>query len=333
VNEGSPVQATVDRQAIAEHLKSLASKRLQQLLTARAALEHHYSADGLHDVRVASRRLRAFLGILQSTLQRNAKSDPERSFRGIAKATGRLRDMDVQARDVGERAERALDDVERAALEAVLDRVQARRARRRKKALAELKSIGFDAIERQIASAVERAIRRLKRFDDEELEAFVHGSLKPMIEQVCLPLQNFEKASAAAELHQRRLVIKQLRYSLEVFRPALGVTYESVYDRLKDAQRLLGEHRDRSLLEERLERRLARLQQRGCTLLSTGIGRALGRLAEERSMSLQRIGQALGDGARRALQADLHGALPCAGARGPGIASTQSTDSEQVKSA
>jgi CHAD domain-containing protein len=92
----------------------------------------------------------------------------------------------------------------------------------------------------------------------------------------------------AEQLHRLRIAVKKLRYSMELFEPALAPKIANCHARALVVQSFLGEHHDLVVLSERVEETLRDLQSRGRRLLSSGLAKLLKVLRAELDHLLQR---------------------------------------------
>src|SRR5688500_4243658 len=107
-----------------QHLRSILEKRLAQLAE---ALEHARRAraveavEAVHDLRVASRRLRAFGVTFRELIPEKTRRRLEKTLKRVTRAVGAQRDLDVQLELVGGRLGAAAGELDRGALEHLLE--------------------------------------------------------------------------------------------------------------------------------------------------------------------------------------------------------------------
>ena len=78
------------------HLRGLLDKRLHQLVHSRHFTRADDPAEALHDLRVASRRLRAFGDVFHGVLGAKAHARTDQALKRVTQAAGAVRDWDVQ---------------------------------------------------------------------------------------------------------------------------------------------------------------------------------------------------------------------------------------------
>jgi len=135
---------------------------------------------------------------------------------------------------------------------------------------------------------------------DSELPAAVWTCLEPWIRAVEEPLPPLLHQEDAAGLHELRIRLKRLRYTLEILEPAFPAPLEDRLQHLKALQTTLGQHHDHALLEALLWRRHTALASRQRPLLAAGVLDLLGLVAEARRTHYERF-QVLGREHREAV--------------------------------
>ena len=191
----------------------LLAERLRDVQRHEAALP---AKDAVHDMRVASRRLRAALRIL-----RLRELDP--AVKELQDALGAVRDLQLQVewfarRDAGLRRRRA---AELRKAEAALERAVRKWRTRSLPRLLEAASAANGPGSRRLHKMLRKRIRRL----EERLEA---ARAKP----------------TAGAMHRARISVKQVRYLLEISQEMLPAKAAALVADLKTLQASLGELHD-----------------------------------------------------------------------------------------
>ena len=201
-------------------------------------------ARAVHRARVASRRAREALAMVEAAGAHHAATRARRLARRLTRALGPVREMDVALAELGvvARVHRWPTDAE-AALRRWL---QDRRAERRRAMRRRLAAIGRRAVRARFASAAsdldERALadvaRRqlLRRADRVRRHALECGTLY-----------------APDRLHALRIAVKKLRYAIEIASPLAGETAGPALRALRAAQRRLGRLHDAQVLMQAIQ--------------------------------------------------------------------------------
>lgn len=243
----------VGRRAIREQIEKLRKARPD----ARAGDD----PEGVHDMRVATRRMRTMLDVLAGCPDVDAKrlTRLRRRLKQPARLLGAVRDLDVLiAREEGYAADHPKDSDD---LEAFHRALLGRRQRAR------------DALEAYLDGAkLDRILAAVDAFAAEDGGAVGAGMKLPAVTvaqyaggAIWGRYEGVLRLAAAAgggemdRLHQLRIACKRLRYTLELFERELGTSATMLIAALKRAQDELGALHDgaveRELLAPLLEKR------------------------------------------------------------------------------
>ncbi len=272
---------------LASHLSGIVDKRLQKL----EKCLHFGAADdpvgAVHDLRVASRRLRAFGVVFREVLPAKVLTRLEKRLKRVTKAAGALRDYDVQLGLIEGNMERAGNDAERACLEHLLEHFGAERSMAAVEAEKRLRKVKSDTLASVVAGAVQDVISRLSSADGQRAHAL--ALLEQLVTEAAEHTPPNDSAEHAEKLHLLRIDVKHLRYALELFEPLLGAYYGTLYERAIATQELLGTHHDLVVLSEMVGKKAAELEQRNRRVLSAGMKAMHQALDTERKEAVARF--------------------------------------------
>jgi len=285
---GVPAQPTVEAGPSPHllHVTETVERRLLQLHAHRDFSSAADPVEAVHDLRVASRRLRAFFDTFGPQLPAKTVARGRKRLRRVTRAVAELREWDVNAVQLSERRQLVDNDAERAALEYLLDRIDGRRAKLRKRARAQLARIDFEGIDRALRDGLDQLALR-ERAPSSSFEVVAWVALEAAIHRVAEARPPSDGQERPAELHALRIAAKRLRYALELVKPALGDRYGELHERIKAVQELLGDHHDRVVLQRHVERRRAQLEAYRSGVLVQGMGPLVEHLVRERRRSYE----------------------------------------------
>lgn len=196
---------------------------------------------GIHQARVASRRLRETVPVVAAPSRSRRKA--ERGVRRVTRALGAVRELDVALGLLDEIAQRP--QLPRDALEDVRGHVMAERDRRRARM--------FDRLGRVDA---DRLSRRLSGLGAEPADAMVHDWRDVLDTRITRRARVLGAAIEAAgqmyapeRLHEVRIAVKKLRYALELAADARLAGARPLVATLKRAQDTLGRMNDLQVLQ------------------------------------------------------------------------------------
>ena len=219
----------------------------------------------LHQLRVATRRLRAFLRAARSLLDTEWSEGLRAELAWLGGALGPVRDLDVLIEHL--RADEAsLERGEQRSLERLFSALETEREADRA-VLAE-------------AMRSERYLRLLDALEDAAAAPRLVPSESSLAAIAAVEFRRLEKAVKALdreptdeELHAVRLRGKRARYAAELAEPVVGRRATTFIERAKAFQDVIGEHQDAVVAEQRIRELLTRYG-------GARLGFAAGRLVE-----------------------------------------------------
>jgi CHAD domain-containing protein len=201
----------------------------------------------LHQMRVATRRLREALRIFVTEEQRERFVLIQAAARAIGGALGVVRDLDVFRDELRARAEAVPSDA--AAIGALVDTLESYRAERRAELLAVLDS----PTAQQFWETFPAAVDALERSAD--VDFTVTGAARRLLRRRLIKLARSAKklrAPTTSELHDLRIRFKRLRYVGEFVQPSLGRRVEPLVAIATQLQSTLGTMHEGDVLTETL---------------------------------------------------------------------------------
>lgn len=224
-------------------LGSVTLLRQVEELRSNAKVAREMDAEGVHQLRVASRRLRAALPIFSSCFKESQHERWKDGVKGLTKALGEARDTDVQIEYLRSFLEKADEDA-RPGVRAILERKEAARRGLQEQVRGWLDNIEEEGVLKEMESVLGRQVERLEarkadvRGRPSYAAGLAHTSYR--IGKV-LELETAVSDPLAVERHHAmRIAVKRLRYTLEAFRPLFDDHLKPEIGALKEVQDLLG---------------------------------------------------------------------------------------------
>jgi CHAD domain-containing protein len=251
----------------------------------------------VHDMRVASRRLRMALQVFAEAVPDEARNRFAEDLRYVGRTLGRVRDLDVGLERVAAMMEEAEESgsEERDALSVFAGDLGIRRARRRVELVEALDAERYLDFLNAVHEWVTSGAPAPGTVPCGGVPAFYAGT-RLVAEAERATEEAYEEASkelSAGTLHALRLAAKRLRYTLEFLSPVLGNTAAARAKRIARFQDFLGTHQDAIGLLRRL-RKYARTIPRRDKALTLGAGSALGALERATRMKRSELRDAWG---------------------------------------
>lgn len=227
--------------------------------SARHLLDHHAVAvedddpEGVHQMRVAARRLRSDLRTFRPLLDRDATDPIRDELRWLGEVLGAVRDADVLAPRLEQQAGSVLDPADRPALASLLARLAGERA----EAVATmLETLGSDRYRRLLDRVVTLA-------EDPPLGPAADSPADTVAALVVGPWRKLRRLVDRVDhrdddaLHEVRKRAKAVRYACEAVEPVVGRPARRAGRRVKRIQTTLGDLQDTVVAEEWLRRAVA----------------------------------------------------------------------------
>lgn len=246
---GTVTLADVTREALLKQLR-----RLDKALPVAQAGE---DPEGVHDVRVAVRRMRTMLDVLAGApgADRRSLTELRRRLRKPARRLGTVRDLDVLLERV---AAYTTDHPQHAAdIERFRRVLEARRQRAREKMLDYLGSGALTAILQEVDTFASGEPQFGQDGEQTTVAQFAGGAIWVRYEEV-LQFGSAVRERDVERLHALRIACKHLRYTLEFFEEELGTGAEVLIEALRRSQDELGSLHDAVVTHDLLEAVIAK---------------------------------------------------------------------------
>jgi CHAD domain-containing protein/adenylate cyclase class IV len=199
----------------------------------------------LHDMRVASRRLRTALRVFEHALPAARKAAFEKELRWITDALGPVRDLDVYLASLASHArDIAPDDVPH--LADYRHVIEERRERARRTMLDALDSARYGRFKDRFRRWLNRGAPNRPRapLAAAPVEQGAARLLLDVRDTVLKRGKRARKKTTVRRLHRLRIACKRLRYTCEWFSALYGKPYRKYIKAVRDLQDLTGDHHD-----------------------------------------------------------------------------------------
>ncbi len=247
-----------ERAPAADALAAVLVHCLAHVLANVAPVDANDDPEGVHQMRVALRRLRSAFSLFRDVLPADDRARFGGALREAASDLGRARDADVQrAEIVAPVAERLPGEV---GLERLLAALDAEREAGRAAARERVRSAAFSDLLLELSAwTARRGWRRVPAGEADELLAlpvreFAAHVLERLHGKVLRRARRFAELPTA-ERHRMRIDVKKLRYASEFFRSLFaGKRARAFAERLEQLQEVLGYANDVAVAHELVAR-------------------------------------------------------------------------------
>lgn len=231
----SPVQPEAEAPA-SEHLKSALAQHVWWLLAHDPGTRLSTEIESLHQMRVATRRLRAVLRTCRPILLPAWVTSLEQELRWLGEVLGPARDLDVQIAYFVKEVD-GLHVRERTLLAEFISHLRTQRHTVQKVVLGELTSGRYFDLIRRLQQAAQ---------DPSLVESFLSiGQLAKMeFMKLSKAIKRIGPSPSNAALHKVRIKTKRARYAADLARNSLGKPAVRFIKSARAVQDLLGQHQD-----------------------------------------------------------------------------------------
>ncbi|MBN1147048.1 MAG: CHAD domain-containing protein [Anaerolineales bacterium] len=209
--------------------------------------------EALHDMRVATRRMRAAFEVFAEAFEPNALKPHLRGLRAVGRALGSVRDLDVFMEKAQAYLE-TLPEEERGGLHPLLDAWIEQRQQARARMLAHLDSQEYADFKRKFNVFISTPGAGARQVPMDQPAPNLVQELAPALIYTRLAAARafgpFLGDASIERLHALRIEFKKLRYSVEYFQEVLGEQAKEVIKNLKKLQDHLGDLNDAQVAVE-----------------------------------------------------------------------------------
>ncbi len=249
--------------AAAAGIRLVLETRFEEMFGFREAALDWSDPEGVHSMRVASRRLRSAMRDFMPYLRQRGLTPVLKQTKSIAAALGEVRDQDVAIAAL-EKIQKQAPDAVASELQQLIDERKERRNESREKLSSVLVANELNQAKLEFMSRIEKATAT--RNDESQL-TYAKMSAAVILER----LKELEKLSESLyrpfeieSLHDMRIAAKRLRYALELFQQCWGRSLQTFAKNAARMQTALGEVHDCDVWIESLGKQIgiARKQKR-----------------------------------------------------------------------
>ena len=198
----------------------------------------------VHRMRVASRRLRSALKLFNIYFPENCAEKWRKEMKGITRALGNARDLDIQIQLVREKRQNLIDESCRPGYERLLLRLSQQRTRAQQKIISAIHSL----TQNQILDEIRNVLKRARIEDSYAFTPSLFRLGEKAINDALMTFLSFQAAiqtpNNIEELHAMRIAGKHLRYTMEIFKPMYEDPIIPYIEIMKKIQDQLGEIHD-----------------------------------------------------------------------------------------
>lgn len=216
VQESDPVRIADPQKWLAEVLRS----RFADVVAHRAAALDLNQIEGIHDMRVAIRRLRSVIRDFAEIAEQFALKDIRKELSRIADALGAVRDADVAIISLEKLRAKAKDEAVAGGIDLFIQRSRGQRANAFEKLEQRLSQDGIDQFTARFERSLDGTLGQRGLFEVSTIEDAREQIIANRIDDFIRLSDALYDSHRFRRLHRLRIAAKHLRYAVELFSPA-----------------------------------------------------------------------------------------------------------------
>jgi CHAD domain-containing protein len=217
---------------------------LHELDAQIAGIKASKNPEYLHQLRVATRRLRTALTIFEDCFSKKNVKVWGQHIRNLARGTSQVRDLDVHVAFLEEYSKRLHSLTAAGKIKILIKDIRGRRAKMQRDLLKSIKlweeSSVFSLIEKSVRQLMDDPHPRGEKKILKTASRFISKGLQNLLKRE----KFLDQPQRVKELHEMRIAAKQLRYALETFEGYYGEGSKPFVSAMKILQTYLGEIHD-----------------------------------------------------------------------------------------
>jgi CHAD domain-containing protein len=232
----------VAEDSLPEAARKVLSFHFSKMQRREAGTRTGADAEDLHDMRVATRRMRAAWRVFDGAFKAGKTKKLRRHLARLADRLGAVRDLDVLIEGV-EAYRLALDEDDRPGLDPVLSVWRRQRAAARTQLIGELDSDGYATFVKEMDAFLEAGANAAAAIATPTAPHRVRDRAASQLWAAYEAVRAYELVFTWADvetLHELRIAVKWLRYTLEFFGETLGADFGRLLARVVALQDYLG---------------------------------------------------------------------------------------------
>lgn len=254
---------------LAEAGRKVLGFHFADMLRHEEGTRHGADIEELHDMRVATRRMRAAMDVFGDSFEPKVIKAHLKGLRATGRALGRVRDMDVFM----EKAQHYLDSLpsdQRQGLDPLLQHWQAERDKDRAEMLRHLNSKEYATFKRKFLTFLSTPGEGARSISNETPTPHLVEQIVPVfIYNRLAAVRAYESIlpnASIQQMHALRIEFKKFRYTLEYFREVMGPETKGIIEEVKIMQDHLGDLNDADVACQILRDFLDELETREATI-------------------------------------------------------------------
>lgn len=226
--------------------------RFAEIVNLRGAALNSDDIEGVHAMRVATRRLRSALRDFAPLMRRRPLKKIRKDLKRLADTLGAARDEDVRIAALEKLLAKAEDERIKDGIEKLIEERRRRRAQAQLDLMETLAVSSFENLQERFTSALSAAAQPKKSAPSLTFSEAGRAAAAASLEEFCALSTALYAPFEIERLHRLRIAAKRLRYAIELFVACWGERIAPFAAGIAEMQSFLGEVHDADVWIENL---------------------------------------------------------------------------------
>lgn len=240
--------------------------RFEEVLELRGAALDSEGIEGVHDMRVATRRLRSALRDFAHLMKKKSLKKISKDIKRIADTLGMARDQDVAIVALEKLRKKSKD---RQVKEGIAKLIEERRVIRDQAQLDIMETLAvsnMEILQKSFEKTIDEATRQTTSARVITFNEAGRKVVGKSLEEFCDLSENIYEPFVDEPLHELRIAAKRLRYAVELYTACWGERIVPFGDGIAEMQGFLGEIHDADVWLESLSKRLRKADENAANI-------------------------------------------------------------------
>jgi CHAD domain-containing protein len=230
--------------------------RFDEIVTLRGAVLDSADIEAVHDMRVATRRLRSALRDFASVLRKRPLKKINKDLKTLADSLGSARDEDVAIVALEKLQTKAKDEAVKTGISKLIDERRANRERVQLDLLETLAVSSIEDLHKRFDEAIDKSAQKKNKSKPTSFSDAGRDAVLKSLDEFCDLSEYLYAPFEVKNLHKLRISAKRLRYAIELFTACWGEKITPFAEEISEMQTFLGEVHDADAWIENFSRRL-----------------------------------------------------------------------------
>lgn len=226
--------------------------RFEEVASLRGAALNSEDIEGVHAIRVATRRLRSALRDFAPLMKRRPMKKVKRDLKRIADALGQARDQDVAIVALEKLKAEAKGERLKESVGKLIEECRAARERAQLDLMETLAVTAIEDLQTRFTAAIDEATKRKKSARVVSFNEAGRDAVSKSLQEFCDLSRSLYEPFNIEDLHELRITAKRLRYAIELFTACWGASIAPFAEEIAEMQSFLGEVHDTDVWIESL---------------------------------------------------------------------------------